>query len=208
MKKTVLISSLLVFTFASYAGLYRWVVDTGKVHYSDKMPAAVSKKAHAELSGNGTIKKNRDPEAEKLLARQKQHEKELIESESKKDKERRLKQEKKVKKEQNHDKFLLTTYEDRDEITNFFNNKIKLLEGNSNILKAQSRVLVKKVKKLEVNKSRTSNEKITDRINKKIVRIESNIEQYKKALKENSMELIALNKSYQNDYERYTQLTQ
>jgi len=68
MKRIALLTSFFIVSTFSYAGLYRWVDDAGKVHYSDKVPIAISKKAHSELSNNGILKKTIDPQAEKAKA--------------------------------------------------------------------------------------------------------------------------------------------
>ena len=208
MKKIVLLSSVLLFSTISYAGLYRWVDDTGKVHYSDKIPAAVSKTAHSELSGNGLVKKTVDPQADKNVASEKQREKDLEERELLKQQEIKLKKQKEIDIRKKRDKFLLSTYEDKNELIHFFENKIKLIEGNSNILKAQSTVLKKKIKKLEARKNKIKNDRVQASIDKKIVRILESIDQYKKALEENAQELITISKNYQRDYKRFTELTQ
>jgi len=207
MKKIVLLSSVLLFSTISYAGLYRWVDDTGKVHYSDKIPAAVSKTAHSELSGNGLVKKTVDPQADKNVASEKQREKDLEERELLKQQEIKLKKQKEIDIRKKRDKYLLSTYEDKNELIHFFENKIKLIEGNSNILKAQSTVLKKKIKKLEARKNKIKNDRVQASIDKKIVRILDSIDQYKKALEENSQELIRISKNYQRDYKRFTELT-
>lgn len=207
MNKIVLLSSFLLFSSATYAGLYRWVDDTGKVHYSDKVPVAASKKAHSELSGNGIVKKEIDPQADKHLASEQQRAKDQKTLEEKKLLEIKLEQQLKNEKTEKRDKFLLTTYEDKNELIHFFENKIKLLEGNANILKAQSIVLKKKIKKLEIKKTRVKNKQNIVSIDKKIIRIGNSIQQYKMALEENAEEIIVMSKNYQNDFKRFTELT-
>ncbi len=207
MKKTVIFGSLLLLSTASFAGLYRWVDDAGKVHYSDKMSATVSKKAHAELSENGLVKKNVNPEAEIQLAKQRKHELALLELEKRKQQELRLKHKKELEEKQKHDKFLLTTYVDKDELVHYFENKIKQLKGNTRILKAQSDVLQKKIARLEASKKKVKDKKAMQAIDKKIVRIQSSINQYQKAMESNAQELIVLNKNYQEDYKRFSELS-
>lgn len=203
MKNIVLLSSVLLFSTISYAGLYRWVDDTGKVHYSDKMPVAVSKTTHSELSDNGLVKKTVDPQAEKNLAT----EKSLEESELLKQQEIKLKKQKEIDIRKKRDNFLLSSYENKNELIRFFENKIKFIEGNSNFLKAQSVVLNKKLKKLEGRKNKIKNNKALVSIDKKIVHILDRIDQYQKALKGNAQELIKTTKNYQRDYKRFTELT-
>lgn len=205
MKKIILFSSFLVLFSAAHAGLYRWVDETGKVHYSDKMPVAASKKAHSELSGNGTVKKTIDPEEVIKLASKNLETQDLREQEKKRQEKIKLEQQEIAAKKEKRDKFLLSTYDNKSELVNFFEDKIKRLEGNSNILKAQSNMLHKKVIKLE--KRSTGNKKSRVLISKKLIRIKKSIKQYEKALKENSQEIIAINTIYQNDYKRFLELS-
>lgn len=207
MNRIVLLTSFLLLSTVSHAGLYRWIDDAGKVHYSDKVPAAASKKTHSELAGNGIIKKTIDPQAEKELASERQRKKELLALEELKQQEILLKRQKEIKQKEKLDKFLLTTYEDKNELMYFFENKIKLIKGNTNILKTQSNVLAKKIQKLKNRKTRVKSEKIINSIDKKIVRIEKNIELYKKAMADNEQELIVVSKRYKHDYQRFNDLT-
>ena len=207
MNKIVLLSSFLLFSATSYAGLYRWVDDTGKVHYSDKVPAEVSRAAHSELSGNGLVKKTIDRRADKHLESEKKREKDLVELEKIKQQEIRLKKQKEIDEREKRDKFLLSTYDDKDELIHFFENKIKQIEGNSSILNAQSNVLKKKIKKLETKKTKSKDTKALVLIDKKIVRLSNSIKQYKKALEDNAQELLTISKHYQSDYKRFTELT-
>ena len=207
MNRIVLLTSFLLLSTTSHAGLYRWVDDAGKVHYSDKVPVAASKNTHSELAGNGIIKKTIDPLAEKELASEKQRKKELLALEELKQQELLLKRQKEIKQKERLDNFLLTTYEDKDELIHFFENKIKLIKGNTNILKTQSNVLAKKIEKLKFRKTRVKSEKITHSIDKKIVRIEKSIKLYKKAMADNEQELIVVSKRYKHDYQRFNDLT-
>lgn len=207
MKKIILFSSFLVLFSVAHAGLYRWVDETGKVHYSDKMPVAASKKAHSELTENGVVKKTIDPEATIKLANKNQEELSLLEQEKKRQEKIKQEQQELTAKKEKRDKFLLSTYDDESELIHFFEDKIKRLEGNSNILKAQSNVLHKKIIKLESTSSDIENKESRKLINKKIVQIKSNIKQYEKALKENGQEIISINLVYQNDYKRFSELS-
>lgn len=51
--KLLIILPLFVCCSLAEAGLYRWVDDNGKVHYSDSVPPSKSQRGHAELDENG-----------------------------------------------------------------------------------------------------------------------------------------------------------
>ena len=200
MKKILIIAStsLLFVSSLAQAGLYRWVDEKGEVHFSDKVPVAASRKAVSEMGKRGGVKNTVDPEAVALakLKREKNAEA-LAEEEALK-----LAEQKKIAELKKHDDYLLSTYENKQEIVKSFKTKIKLLKGNAAILKAQNIVLEKKLNKLLTSKSTIKNQA------KKIVNITKTIEQYKKALQQNEEERLNISKNFQSDIKRYNELTQ
>ena len=200
MKKILIIAStsLLFVSSLAQAGLYRWVDEKGEVHFSDKVPVAASRKAVSEMGKRGGVKNTVDPEAVALakLKREKNAEA-LAEEEALK-----LAEQKKIAELKKRDDYLLSTYENKQEIVKSFKTKIKLLKGNAAILKAQNVVLEKKLNKLLTSKSTIKNQA------KKIVNITKTIEQYKKALQQNEEERLNISKNFQSDIKRYNELTQ
>ncbi|MGK0271398.1 MAG: hypothetical protein ACI88H_002057 [Cocleimonas sp.] len=204
MKKLLVVSIALLMASSAQAGLYRWVDDNGKVHFSDKVPASISQKTHTKLNKSGDVTGKVDPAA-------KQKKLELLEA-KKKEKEqlaeiRRVKAQAQAEIQQKDDN-LLSTYEDEDELVRYFTSKIKMVKGNSKILEAQNDVLSKKVVKLETKASTTKHDPTLKNIAKKIVNINKTLEQYQKALVENDKQLLQLTKNYQTDLTRYKELTQ
>jgi uncharacterized protein YbcV (DUF1398 family) len=203
MKRVVVLGFTLMFVVTAQAGLYRWVDDAGNVHFSDKVPVAASKKSHSELSKTGDVTKTVVPES-------KQHEIEALALASKE--KEQLEEIKRIKREayeviQQRDDNLLSTYENKDELIRYYKTKIKMVEGNTKILQAQNRVLNKKVVKLEDKVTTTTHKETLKSISRKIVNINKTIEQYKKALIENSNQIETLTTNFNNDLERYVELT-
>jgi len=200
MKKLLLIAttSLLLASSMAQAGLYRWVDDKGEVHFSDKVPAAASRKVVDEFSKHGGIKNTVDPEAD---IRAKLELKENAEAIAR---EEAIKQAKldKVATLKKRDDYLLSTYENEGEIIKSFKTKIKLMKGNAAILKTQNVVLEKKLNKLLKSRAATKNQA------KKIVDITKTIEQYKQALQQNKEERTNISKNYQSDIKRFNELNQ
>lgn len=130
------------------AGLYRWVDDKGNVHFSDKVPAAASKKAHTKIDKSGISQRELDPEAK--IKKQRELEKIALEraEEEKINKEIR----KKRIKVRKRDRYLLSTYENKAELVKSFQSKIKMLKGNTAILLAHKKRLEKKLSALKSNK--------------------------------------------------------
>ena len=204
MKKILALGVVLLMASSAQAGMYRWVDENGKVHFSDKVPASASKKAHTKLNKSGDITSQVDPEekqkALEIIAAIKKEKEELAEI-------RRIKAEANAV-VQKRDDNLLSTYENEGELVRFYMTKIKMVEGNTKILEAQNNVLMKKIVKLENKASTTEHDETLKNIAKKIVNIKKTLDQYKKALDENDMQIIQLSSSYKANLSRYKELTQ
>ena len=203
MKKILAISIALVLASSAQAVLYRWVDDNGKVHFSDKVPAAASKKSHTKLSKAGDIAGQIDPT---------EKQKKLDEIEAKKKEKEQLAEMRKIEAEalaviQQRDDNLLSTYENKEELELYFLSKIKMVEGNSKILEAQNKSLNKKVINLEKKILSTKHEPTLKSITKKIVNIDKTLKKYKKALEENDKQVEQLSQNYKNNLSRYIELT-
>jgi len=206
MKKIFLVASISLLVISSYAqaGLYRWVDESGEVHFSDKVPVAASKKAVSQMDKHGVVRKTVDPEAEALAK------KEFEANTAERERLEALKkiEDDKVAELKKRDDYLLATYENEQEIVTSFQSKIKLMKGNAAILDAQNAVLEKKLVNLLTQKSVTKNKAKKENIESKIVNINETIIQYKKALMQNKAERISLSKSYKTDLKRYSDLTE
>ncbi len=209
MKKIILMASLtvsmslLIASSTAQAGMYRWVDEAGEVHFSDKVPVAATKKAVSQMDKNGVIRNTVDPEADALAKKL------LEETAAERQKLALLEkiEEDKLANLRKRDNYLLSTYEDQQEIIASFENKIKLMKGNAAILDAQSSVLEKKLVKLLTRKSTAANDVQKESIETKIVNINDTITQYKKALKQNKSERISLSSTYKTDLKRFSELT-
>lgn len=200
MKNILLIAStsLLLVSSLAQAGLYRWVDDKGEVHFSDKVPVSASRKAVDEINKRGGVKSTKDPQAEALAKLELKKNADAI-AQKEAVEQTKLNRLATLKK---RDDFLLSTYENKEEILRSFENKIKLMKGNEAILKTQNTVLEKRLSMLLRSKSATKNQA------KKIVSITKTIEQYKKALQQNEEERLNISRNYESDIKRYRELTQ
>ena len=178
MKKLLVIGIALAIASSAQAGLYRWVDDNGKVHFSDKVPVAASTKSHTKLNKSGDITGQVDPAAKQkkldLIEARKKEKEELAEI-------RRIKAKAQAV-VQKRDDNLLSTYENENELVRYFISKIKMVEGNSKILEAQNSVLNKKVVRLEDKAISTEDEPTLKSIAKKIVSLNKTLGRYKQAL--------------------------
>jgi hypothetical protein len=180
------------------AGLYRWVDASGKIHFSDKVPAKVAKQGHSELGQNG-VEKNKVLSADELLKIKAEKDKnaeenKLLANEAKKQK---LSLEEKAKR----DEYLLLTYDSKKELNNFYENKLAMLSGTADILVSRNEMLERKLSKLKLLKTVNKKNKL------KITDIVKTIKQYSKALKDNQREVTQLKERYKQDLKRYSELT-
>lgn len=203
MKRAIVLGITLMLSLTVQAGLYRWVDDAGNVHFSDKVPASASKKSHSELNKTGDVTKTIVPESKQ----EKIDELALIQKEQEQlDEIRRIKREA-YEEVQRRDDYLLSTYENKEELIRSFNSKIRFIEGNKKILKMQSNVLDKKLSRLKEKASTTSDKAALDSVARKIVNINKTIEQYQQALAENDKQILTLSKNYKADLERFVELS-
>lgn len=208
MKKLVLLGTAFLLFSSAQAGMYKWVDESGNVHYSSTLPASASKKAHTRIGGSGLVKTQIDPEGYITEATEKQLmlDQHAIEQ-ARLDKVAREKRIIKAKK-QRRDNRLLSTYDSKGELIHYFETKIKLLKGNSNILQTQSSVLLKKITRLEEKRAGTSHEDTIVSIDNRIVNINKSLEQYDKALIDNEKEVMKVSSNYRADKKRFIELTQ
>lgn len=206
MKKIFLVASasLLLLSSFAQADLYRWVDEAGEVHFSDKVPVAASRKAVSQMNKNGVIQKTVDPEAEALAK---------LEYKANATERERLKALENIELEKTsmlkkRDDYLLSTYENKAEITKSFTSKIKLMKGHAVILDTQTLVLEKRLSSMEKQHSSVDDKARKDSLQNKIINITDTISQYRKALVQNEEERVALSKTYKVDLNRYLELTQ
>ena len=206
MKKIILVASasLLLLSSFTHAGLYRWVDDAGDVHFSDKVPVAASRKAVSQMNKNGVVQNTVDPEAEALAK---------LAYDANASNRAEIEALKKIELEKlvvlkKRDDYLLSTYEDKDEITKSYVSKIKLMKGNAAILDAQTYILQKRLSTIEKQHSTSKNDIRKNALQNKIINISDTITQYEKALGQNKEERLTLSKSYKVDLARFIKLTQ
>lgn len=190
-------------TMVSHAGLYRWVDASGKVHFSDKVPPAIAQKGHSELSQNG-VEKKKVLSAEEIQQIKAEEE---ASAEEKKLKALSIEREKQaLQGQRKHDAYLLSTFDSRDELINYYEDKISTLSGTANILIARNDSLNTKVKGLLQKQSKVKNETIKNSLVIEIEGLKKSILQYEKALEDNEKEVILLKSQYENDLKRYVEL--
>ena len=206
MRKIFLVTSISMLLLSSFAqaGMYRWVDDKGEVHFSDKVPVAASREVVSEINKSGEVENTVDPEAD---ARARAAELENSSAEREKIEHVNKAIDKKLASIKKHDSFLLSTYNNKDELTAVFNKKIKLMKGQSSILNAQFKILEDKLNVINKKKKKASNTKRREALDARIIDLNMTLERYKRALIQNKEDITVLTQNYKKDIERYTELT-
>jgi len=192
----ILLTSLL-FTSPVFAKLYKWVDESGKVHYSDKVPPKHTKQARQELNQNGIIVKSkgraktneeiaRDKELKKL-----RDEQALI-----------------LEKQQATDRVLLRTFRSIDDLILTRDGKLETIDQQIRVSKDNIKRLKQHLNIVQTEAARRElkgliiNKKITIDIENTNTHIQDT---YKSIIrKERNKELISQN--FNRDIERFTQL--
>lgn len=110
-------------------GLYRWVDDAGKVHYSDKLPPAQAGKGRAKLNEEGmVVKKVQEAKSREELIAEKEKQKEL----------ERLRQEQQqlIEEQRTQDEVLLKTFQSEADINLARNNKLTTIDVAIQVVRA------------------------------------------------------------------------
>jgi len=199
MNKLIYLLLLSSMVLPTYADLYRWVDDSGKVHYSDKVPQAMSQKGHSILNENGTKK-------EEVISAKKRKEINLAKS-LMKSKEVELKE--KAKKQalaDLRDTKLLSMYTTTDELKKVYASKFEMTDESISLLKVRHKFQTIKLDKLERQFERMKNPQSKEVMGKNIDTLLDNLKIYQQAITENYVEKEKLKKEYKENLERFSEL--
>ncbi|MGF1547095.1 MAG: DUF4124 domain-containing protein [Thiotrichales bacterium] len=134
--RPLILGTLLTLTLAWQAhgnGLFRWVDDSGRVHYGDRVPAASADYGHQEIDAFGRIKKE-VPGAKSPAELERE-----AKIKAQRDAEERVRRER-----INYDRALLSTYTSIEDIERLRRDRLGLVESVSNVIQS-------KVAKLETD---------------------------------------------------------
>lgn len=197
-----LIALTLIFaSTAADASLFRWVDESGKVHFSDKVPPSIAQKGHTSLNKHG-VESEVVSSAEELKRQHQEKQKEQQE-ESEKTASMLAEEEQKRK-----DDRLLATYESRGELIRAFNNKFSLIDQSVEISSARVENLVQKLTRL--NKQHKASKDDINRLtfSLQIENAETTLAEYREAILLNQTDKKVLSKQYKDTLARFDALTQ
>ncbi len=159
------------------ASLYRWVDDNGKVHYSDSLPPARVQKGHTQLDTLGNNLKTVKPaKSKEQIAKEK--------SQSKKD--AKIATEKAI--QARKDFQLLSSYEDVEQIDEFYADRIHLLAENRKFLELLRDKLDSEMARLRKQYETSPTDAIKKQVKQFINTNLENAEAYRNAIDQNRAE--------------------
>jgi len=199
MNKLIYITLLLGMVLPTHAGLYRWVDDNGKVHYSDKVPQARSQHGHTILNENGTKK-------EEILSAKKRKEINDAKSLQKSQKIEQIEKDKKQALADLRDSKLLNMYTTTDELKKIYVSKFEMTDELINLLKARHKFKTNKLDKLESRFEVMKNPQSKEVMGKKIDDLLDSLKIYQQAITENYVEKEKLKKEFKINLERFSEL--
>ena len=189
----------LLTSSAAQANLYRWVDESGKVYFSDKVPPSMAQKGHTALNKNG-VESERVVSAEELkLKREKEQEK--VEQAEEMTEAKLAEEEQKRK-----DKQLLATYESREEIIAAYQKKISLIDQSIGIMSARDESLSQKLVRLTKQRKSTKGEMARLTLSMQIDDTHESLMGYRKAVKVNKLDRGKIMGQYRETLVRFDKL--
>lgn len=186
---------LLLLAGAAQAGLYRWVDDTGKVHYSDVVPVTAVKQAHSELNEQGMTVKTfpAAPTEEEIAARQRRET--LAKLRDAMDNQ-----------QQQQDDNLLANYADVSELDAVFNSKVTVLEKNTRSIQERRDSLANRLATVKAQAGSVDDAEDREKLAGYVHEAEKTLANYDYAVQENQTELDRMRQHYEQDRERLSKL--
>lgn len=186
---------LLLVLSQAEAGLYRWVDEHGEVHYSDVVPADVSREGHSQLNKQGMVVQTwPPPPTEEEIAAQKRRETlaKLRDAMTSQQKEQ--------------DDYLLANYTDMSQLEAVFSTKLAMLERNSENMQERRSSLEERLDALKTQSERLDDIDKRKELVSYIREAEKTLTTYDYALQENQTERDRLRQRYEKDRIRLSEL--
>ena len=202
MKILYLTTTLLIFaSLSAHAGVFRWVDESGKVHYSDIIPPKVAQNGHTKLYSNGMVAE----QIESAEVRKRRVKLEAI----KKEREAIEKEQQTIQDLQEmRDTQLLAMFANTDELVKIYESKLEMTDGSVAILKARHKKLSEKLSEVEARYERMVNPNTKNLLGIKVDSILDDLHVYQQAITENLIEKTKIKKQYKNDLNRFQYLSE
>ncbi|PID45169.1 MAG: hypothetical protein CSB47_09890 [Proteobacteria bacterium] len=193
-------SIILLASSAAQAGMYRWVDESGKVYFSDRVPPSIAQKGHTTLNKNGVEAEHVVSAEVRRLKKEEALKKNQLAAELTEAK--RLEEEQKRKDEQ-----LLATYENREEIIAFYRKKLSRIDQSIGIWSARDESLSQKLIRLRKQREKTKDEMTRLTLDMQIKNAHDSLRKYRKAIKLNKADRETVVTQYKETLVRFDHLS-
>jgi len=189
--------SSLTLSSPATAKLYKWVDDNGVTHYGETIPPEYANKDRVELNKAG-----REVNRKEILTPEELRKK-------KEDDERLLEEQKAARERQRHDKTLLSTYSNVEEIDLARGRSLQQIDSHINSIHSQLKIIDDNLTgwKKEAKSYTDSNKPIPPSLHDDINETRPRRAKLQKTLDKLEKEKAAVEKRYDEDKARYRQLT-
>ncbi|MGF1644382.1 MAG: DUF4124 domain-containing protein [Thiotrichales bacterium] len=197
---SIWVGMLVLFAVATGAnanGLFRWVDESGRVHYGDRLPPTSAESGHQEIDTFGRVKKE-VPGAKSSAERERE-----AELKARRDADERARRER-----INYDRALLSTYTSIDDIERLRADRLGLVESVSSVIQT-------KVAKLEQDltealerreKLEASGKPLPPQLVQNIAEYERQMASYDEQLAANAKQRAEIEARFDRDRTRYLEL--
>jgi hypothetical protein len=182
----------------SIAGpLYKWIDDKGQVRYGDHIPAQYADKGNERLSKQGFVVDTREPAKTAEQLAEEQRLAELAEKEEQQKKQRAL-----------HDRILLDTYTNEEQMVMARRGKLEAIEANIRVTKDRIEKLKQRLANLNqraANMERSGRpvpQSLSGEINESRIQIQNNLDY----IETRKIEQQAIREQFEADIARYREL--
>lgn len=194
----LLLPALLLSGNALGDRLYKWVDADGQVHYSNRLPPEAAKRERAVINEEGrTLKVYRAP----LTAEEKAEQKRIEELDKKK---RELAEKRAI-----HDRSLLATYSNTDDMYVAMEGKLASVESLIKLTKSRIKSMQNRLLELTEDAAgyERSGKQLPDKLQRHIAKLREQITQNKAFAADKKLEMEDIRLQFEADIRRFTELT-
>ncbi len=188
-------SALLLLCLQADAGMYRWVDESGKVHYADVVPPHAVRQGHSQLDEQGMLVGSWPAALTPAELAEKKRSETLAKLRDVIDGNQKA-----------HDDYLLANYNDVTELDAVFHSKLVLLERNTSNMQERRSSLAERLDALKLRIAHMSDPAKRKELAPFIHDAEQTLASYDYALQENQTEQDRLRQRYEKDRERLSKL--
>lgn len=195
----LLLILLLGAATASHAELYRWMDESGKVHYSDKIPAQHKHRGHAKLNQQGVVIDKVSSSLTPAQQQQRMQENKL-----------RLLQQKSQQQHLNNNQSLLQLYHSADDLIMTRDGKIAKFERSIDIMTKKNGSIRKSLanQQKRIDAIQASKESVPVDMIQKLLRLRHSLKESDSEIAQAEVKKQQLHDLYSRDLQRYRHLKQ